>query len=478
MSRSTLLLLVAAIGLALCDSAAARTPPNILFIYLDDFGWKDTSYMGSDFFETPHLDKLASEGMIFTNAYAGAANCAPSRACLLSGQYSPRHRIFNVGTRPRGDARFRKLEHIPGVDVLDPKIRTWAQQIKGIGYSTASIGKWHLSDDPIPYGFDVNIGGTKSGSPPRGYYPPHPRAPGLSNAPDNEYLTDRLSDEAVNFIRKNKERPWLLYLTHFAVHTPLNAKKELVAKYRSKPKGRLHDHVEMATMIQSVDDGVGKIVAALEELKIADNTVILFSSDNGGYGPATDMAPLKGYKGTYYEGGIRVPFFVKWPGSVKAGGRTSEPITGVDVYPTLCAMAGAELPEGQPGDGRNLVPLLKGEVAALGERALFWHFPSYLQSYRGLASEQRDVLFRTRPCSVVRKGDWKLHQYFEDGSVELYNLREDIGESKNLATRESEKAAQLLAALEQWRSRTGAPVPSALNPEFDREAETRARIAK
>jgi arylsulfatase A-like enzyme len=459
----------------LVGAATAESKPNILFIYLDDFGWKDTSYMGSDFYETPHIDKLASQGIIFSDAYSAAANCAPARACLLSGQYTPRHRIFNVGTRPRGDARFRRLEHVPGVDILDPKIRTWAQQIQSAGYKTATMGKWHLSKDPLPYGFDVNIGGTKAGGPPQGYYPPHGKAPGLKDASKDEYLTDTLSNEAVSFIRKNKERPWLLYLTHFAVHTPLHAKKELVAKYKAKPKGELHDHVDMATMIQSVDDGVGKIVTTLEELGLTDNTIVLFYSDNGGYGPATDMAPLKGYKGTYYEGGIRVPFFVKWTGVVKAGARIAEPITGVDLYPTLCAMTGADLPKGQANDGRNLVPLLKNGVKTFGDRALFWHFPAYLQSYKGMTGEQRDVLFRTRPCSVVRAGDWKLHQYFEDGALELYNLREDIGETTNLAKQKPKMAALLLARLEKWRREWKAPVPNALNPKFDQEAEARAR---
>ena len=199
--------------------------PNILFIFLDDFGWKDTSYMGSDFYETPHLDKLAGEGLIFTDAYSCSANCAPARACLLSGQYTPRHEVYNVGTGPRGNAKYRKLEHIPGTTTLRTDITTWAQAVRMAGYRTATMGKWHLSDDPLPYGFDVNVGGTHSGGPPKGYFPPHGKAPGLAEAPADEYLTDRLSDEAIGFIRENKDRPWLLYLTHFAVHTPIRGRK-------------------------------------------------------------------------------------------------------------------------------------------------------------------------------------------------------------------------------------------------------------
>lgn len=254
--------------------SAASKQPNILFILLDDFGWKDTSYMGSDFYESPNIDKLASEGMVFDQAYSASANCAPARASLLSGQYTPRHEIYNVGTEARGNPKYRRLEHVPGVDVLDRKIKTWAEQIQSAGYRTATMGKWHLSDDPIPYGFDINIGGTRSGSPPMGYYPPHPNIPSLQGLPDDSYLTDHLNDQADAFIRSNKDRPWMLYLPHFAVHTPLDAKKELVAKYEAKAKGTLHDHVEMATMIESVDTGIGKIQATLDELGLDRKSVV------------------------------------------------------------------------------------------------------------------------------------------------------------------------------------------------------------
>ena len=432
--------------------------PNILIIYLDDFGWRDCGYMGSDFYETPHIDQLSKHSLVFTNAYSCCANCAPARASLLSGQYSPRHRIFNVGTRPRGKAKHRKVEHIAGTDTLDRSIETWAQNLKKDGYRTATLGKWHLSDDPVPYGFDINIGGTHSGSPPKGYYPPHNRVPGLKDAPEGEYLTDRLSAEAVKFIKANAGEKWCLYLTHFAVHTPIQAKRELVEKYQQKPKGSLHQSVKMATMIESVDTGVGQILATLKELGLYDDTVIFFYSDNGGYGPVTDMDPLKGYKGTFYEGGIRVPFFVHWPEKIGAG--TSDvPITGVDLYPTLCAIAGTRYPENQPRDGVNLLPLFRGEAHDLKERPLFWHFPCYLQGYRKEAKEQRDSFFRTRPCGVIRKGDWKLIQYFEDNDYELFNLHDDIGETKNLFSSHPEKLDELKQQLSQWQKETGAPIP-------------------
>ena len=461
----------------LTGGSTCFSKPNILFVFLDDFGWRDTGYMGSDFYETPHLDRLASEGKIFTNAYSASANCAPARACLLSGQYTPRHKIYNVGTGPRGNDAYRRLLHEPGVDTLDWGIKTWAQQIQAEGYKTALMGKWHLSSDPLPYGFDINIGGTHSGSPPRGYYPPHPNAPGLQGLPENSYLTDYLNDQADQFIRENKDRPWLLYLTHFAVHTPLDAKRELFAKYESKAKGELHDHVAMATMVQSVDDGVGKVSSTLEELGIEKNTIVIFFSDNGGYGPATDMHPLKGYKGTYYEGGIRVPFFVKWPGVVEPGTESEIPIIGVDVYPTLMEMTGTSYPSNQPLDGVSLVPLLKGEPINLSERPLYWHFPAYLQSYV-VTDEQRDVLFRSRPCSIIRVGDWKLHQYFESGDLELYNLRLDIGEERNLSESMPEKTQELLAQLNKWRKRLDAPVNLDPNPKFDQALEAEARKGK
>lgn len=452
--------------------AAAGERPNILFLFLDDFGWKDASYMGSDFYETPHLDRLAAEGMIFTDAYSAAANCAPARASLLSGQYTPRHGIYNVGTQPRGDRRFRKLEHVPGRSVLPSQIKTWAQVAQETGYRTAILGKWHLSADPIPYGFDVNIGSSMSGSPPKGYYPPHPKVPGLEESPQGEYLTDRLTKESIRFIRETQDRPWLIYLSHFAVHTPLDAKQDLTAKYRSKPAGKLHYHVPMATMIQAVDDGVGQLRAALEALDILDNTIILFFSDNGGYGPSTDMAPLKGYKGTYYEGGIRVPFFVRWPGTTCPGSQSSEPVIGMDLFPTLCAMMKAPLPS-QTLDGQNLAPLMRGQASSLGARSLYWHFPAYLQSYQ-VWNEQRDPLFRSRPCSVIRKGVWKLHHYFEDDGVELYNLATDVGEQYNLAFSRPDLARSLKKDLDEWRKKTNAAIPRLPNPHYDPAAEESA----
>jgi arylsulfatase A-like enzyme len=461
-------------------AAEPHDRPNVLFVFLDDFGWRDAGFMGSDFYETPHLDALAADGMVFTNAYATAANCAPSRACLLSGQYTPRHRIFNVGTSRRGKKQHGRLMHVPGTDTLSPEITTWAESIRQAGYRTGTIGKWHLSDDPLPYGFDFNFAGTHSGSPPRGYYPPHGKIPELADAPSDEYLTHRLTDEAIGFIRRNAGQPWFLYLTHFAVHTPLQAEPEVVAKYEQKQPGRLHDHPVMAAMIESVDRGVGRLMETLDELGQRDNTIVVFTSDNGGYGPATSMDPLYGYKGTYYEGGIREPMFVRWPGVTPPGSSCALPVTNVDLFPTFCEMTGAELPD-QPLDGVNLRPLLEGDwdeavAERFATRPLFWHFPAYLQSY-ARTDQQRDVLYRSRPCSIIRLGNWKLHEYFEDGGLELYDLAVDPGESKNLAEARPEVRERLHARLKRWREEIGAPVPREPNPHFDAEAERRA-IAK
>ena len=455
----------------------APATPNLLFIYLDDFGWRDTSFMGSDFYQTPNIDRLAAAGMVFTDAYSPAANCAPARAALMSGQYSPRHQVYNVGTGPRGPAAHRRLLHIPGTDRLDPDITTWASLLQDAGYRTAIMGKWHLGDDPLPHGFDVNIGGTRSGSPPRGYYPPHPNAPGLADVPDGEYLTDTLNRLAVEFIVEQADRPWALYLSHFAVHTPLDPRHDLVPKYEALPAGELHNHVAMATMIEAVDQGIGLIDQALDRAGVRDRTIIVFSSDNGGYGPATSMAPLRGSKGMYYEGGIRVPQFIVWPGVIEPGTRTSVPVHGVDFYPTFCEMFDLDPPAGHLLDGVSLVPLLRGSsdaAEALAERPLFWHFPAYLQNYGSGQLEQRDPLFRTRPCAVVRRGDWKLHECFETGDLELYNLADDKSETTNLAPTHPDKAAELHAMLKDWREQTGAPVPTEPNPEFDPEEEAQA----
>ncbi|WP_197530725.1 sulfatase [Bythopirellula polymerisocia] len=438
----------------------AKDRPNILFVYLDDFGWRDAGYMGSDFYETPHIDTLAREGMIFQDAYSCAANCAPARACLLSGQYTPRHQIFNVGTKPRGKAKHRRLIPISGTDTLSPEIVTWAEVLQASVYRTGIFGKWHLGTDPKTQGFDVAV--------------EYNKLPGFKGhfGPNGEYLADVLTDQAIDFIKQSKDEPWCVFLSHFAVHTPLQAKQELLSKYESKKPGKLHNHVVMATMIQAVDDGIGRLMTVLNQLKIRENTIVLFFSDNGGYGPATDMDPLWGYKGTYFEGGIRVPFFVNWPGVIEPGTISLEPIIGVDLFPTICEMAGAPLPH-QPLDGRSIVPLVQGKQESFGDRPIFWHFPAYLESY-SVYSEQRDPLFRSRPVSAVRVGDFKLMEFIEDGHISLFNLREDIRERNNLAGELPEKRDELHRILKEWQHDLKAPMPTDLNPQYNAAAESQA----
>ena len=445
---------------ALGLTVQAEQRPNILFVYLDDFGWKDTGYMGSDFYETPNIDRLAKGGMIFTDAYSTSANCAPARACLLSGQYTPRHQIYNVGMRPRGNDKHRRLEHITGTNKLSLDVVTWAEALQQSGYRTGMFGKWHLGPTPMDQGFDVAV--------------EHNKIPDMRGhiGRNGEYLADVLTERTLDFISQPKGKPWCAYLSHYAVHVPLQAKKKLIKKYEAKKQGVLHQHAIMAAMIESVDEGVGRLVTKLEETGQRDNTVIFFFSDNGGYGPATDMAPLFGYKGNYFEGGIRVPFFVNCPGRIKGEQRSAEPIIGVDLYPTFLELAEAKRPN-QTLDGVSLVSLFRGQKKSLGPRPLYWHFPAYLQSY-DVYEEQRDPLFRTRPCSVIRLGDWKLHEYFEDGALKLYNLRDDIGEQNDLAKARPQLVKKLHAMLKSWRKKIGAAVPKAPNPKFDSQAEAKA----
>jgi arylsulfatase A-like enzyme len=425
-------------------------PPNFVFIFIDDLGWRDVGFMGSKYYRTPNIDKLASEGMVFTDAYANAPNCAPSRACLLSGQYSPRHGVYTVGDSDRGDTRLRKLIPIENNETLASEKITVAEALKPAGYVSAAIGKWHCGGakdkaDPLSQGFDVAVE--------REEYSHWTRK--------GEYLTDKLTDAAVEFIEDNAERPFFLYLAHYAVHTPIQAKKEMIEKYTRLTGDEYHNNAKYAAMIESVDESVGRVMGKSDELGLSENTVVLFFSDNGGYGPVTSMHPLRGDKGMLYEGGIREPATVRWPGVTKAGSQCSEPIIGIDFYPTMLEMAGVKRPEGYALDGVSIVPLLRGEES-LNREAIFWHFPGYLQRYSSTPAH-----WRTTPAGAVRAGDYKLIEFFEDGRLELYNLADDIGEETNLADAMPEKAAELHELLRQWRNKLDAPVPTELNPEYD-----------
>ena len=456
-----------AIGPAMGDDAGGR--PNVVLFVIDDLGWRDLACMGSDFHETPRIDALASAGMTFTDAYANAPNCAPSRACLISGLYGPRHGVYTVGTSERGRARLRRLVPSPNTTELAARFVTIAEALEPAGYATAIMGKWHLGPDPTRQGFDVNVGGSRAGSPPGGYFAPY-KNPAMEDGPDGEYLTDRLAEEAVRFINDREGEPFFLYLPHYAVHTPLQAPEEVAASYREKPPGALHDHPTYAAMIDRMDAAVGRVLDALDRRGLSGRTAVIFTSDNGGYAPATSMEPLRGSKGMLYEGGVRVPLIVRWPGVVEPGSTSEEPVIGLDLFPTILEIAGVPTPDGAEPDGRSLVPLLNRDADSLDREALYWHFPAYLQGNR-----DADGPWRTTPAGAIRMGDWKLLEFFEDGRIELYNLADDLGESDDLASERTEIAEDLHRRLRTWRASTGAPVPAEPNPEFDPEARPTRR---
>ncbi|MDP6443109.1 MAG: sulfatase [Pirellulaceae bacterium] len=465
----------AAILLLVAPTLAGADRPNVVFFLIDDLGWTDLGFQGSRFYESPHIDRLAATGMVFTDAYANAPNCAPSRACLMSGLYTPRHGIYTVGDPVRGNHPFRKLQPSPNKTVLADRFVTIAECLRAAGYKTAAMGKWHLGPDPTSQGFDVNIAGREWGSPSGGGYHSPYKYPNLAQRERGEYLTDRLTDEAIKFIRANRDESFFLYLSHYAVHTPIQAKESLTEKYRRKEKDDRHKNAAYAAMIESVDDSVGRVLGTLGDLDLDDNTVVVFFSDNGGFGGATSNAPLRGSKGMLYEGGIREPLIVKWPGVTEPGSRCAVPVIGVDFYPTLLDITAAETPDRDQLDGVSLLPLLRDAEATLSRDALFWHFPCYLQ---GGGGRDPDRPFRTTPAGAIRQGNWKLIEYFEDGGVELFDLAEDLGEQTNLAEKNPEKAAELLASLRKWRKSTSAPVPTTPNPRYDPNAKPKRRRKK
>jgi arylsulfatase A-like enzyme len=441
--------------------------PNIVLILIDDLGWKDLGYMGSEYYETPNIDKLANQGMIFTQAYSNAANCAPTRASLLTGQYTPRHGVFTVASSERGESAWRRL--IPTENNMDVALEkvTIAEALKSKGYVSAAIGKWHIGHSQAEQGFDFAIDRYEMGY--KGGHFNEGKA----------YLTDKLTEKAEQFIVENKDKPFFLYLAHHAVHTPIQAKEEIINDYLDKEGVGCHNDATYAAMIQSVDESVGRVFSALEDHQLSDNTLVIFVSDNGGYGPRTCMQPLRGAKGMYYEGGIRVPMFACWPGRITPGSTSEVPVITTDFFPTFLDLADAEAPEGQKLDGVSLLPVFEGAESLERDR-LLWHFPAYLESYSNMKEQSRDTLFRTRPVSVLRNGDWKLMLFHEEWSldgggenlsgnnaVELYNLSSDLEERNNLAQIEIAKRDELLEELLQWIDDVEAPVPSDRNAEYN-----------
>jgi arylsulfatase A-like enzyme len=438
--------------------------PNFVFILIDDMGWKDLECYGSTFYETPNIDRLAALGMRFTNAYAAAPVCSPTRASILTGKYPARLHLTDF-LSGRADRPSQKLLRPKALQYLPLEEVTIAKALKPLGYASASIGKWHLGREPYypeKHGFDVNIGGTDTGSPPGGYF--HFRTPTLVARSHDDYLTDRLTEEAEKFIEKNKDKPFFLYLAHYAVHIPLQAKRALIAKYQAKAKSMPGQHNAIyAAMVESVDEGVGRIMKRLEDLHLAERTVVFFMSDNGGLSvnegpntPATSNLPLRVGKGFLYEGGTREPMLVKWPGFTNPGSVCDVPVSSIDFYPTILEMAGGKADPRKVIDGVSLVPLLR-QTGEWRRDALYWHYPHY--SNQG-----------GKPSGAIRKGDFKLIEFFEDGRLELYDLSKDIGEQHDLAPTEPEKAKQLHALLISWRKSVDAQMPIT-NPRYNPKAK-------
>lgn len=443
-------------------TAEEKRKPNVVFILADDLGYTDISAYGSEYYETPNIDRLAKEGVKFTDGYTAGPNCQPTRAALISGQYGPRTGVYTVGNIDRFEWQTQKLRPVENLAVLPAEKITIAQSLKKAGYATGLFGKWHLgnaaADHPSKRGFDEAI--VSSGQ----HFKFKTNPP--TEVSDDTYLADFLTDKAVDFIQRHKDQPFFLYVPHFGVHSPLQAKDSLIAKFRDKPADGGHKDPVYAAMIASVDESVGRITAKLDELGLSENTLVVFTSDNGGVGgyqrdgiqakDTTDNAPLRGGKGTLHEGGIRVPYVFRWKGTIPAGSVSAAPIISVDLHPSLLELSGAPAPENQPLDGVSYVSALKDPAAKLNREAIFWHFPGYLGS--------GGDTWRTKPRSVVREGNWKLIQNLEDKSLELYDLSADIGEKNNVASSQPEKAAALLTRLDEWRDSVGAKLPTKNDP--------------
>lgn len=434
-------------------AAENRRPPNIVLILMDDMGWRDVGFMGNDFVETPHIDRLAKRGLVFKQAYASAPNCAPTRACLMSGQYTPRHGIYTVvDPRQPPGSPWHKLQAAESKSDLDTNVVTVAESLRDGGYATAFFGMWNLGrgrTGPVTPGgqgfqkvvFPENLGFGKDE-----YFDD-----------DRNYLSDRLTDEVLKFIDQNHDRPFFVYFPDHAIHAPFNPKPDLLAKYERKAAANpdRRDDPACAATIEAVDQNVGRIMEHLTQLMLTDNTIVIFTSDNGGIQQFTP--PLRGGKGELYEGGIRVPLVVTGPAIRKPGRKCDAPVTTVDFYPTLLEVSGIKPPEGQVLDGASLVPLFQG-ASTLERQRIFWHFPCYVG--------------RATPSSALREGDFKLIEFFEDGGrIELFNLKNDPNEEKNLAAAMPDKAAILAKTLRAWQKETHALLPSGPNPNFDPKAE-------
>lgn len=445
---------------------ATEKKPNFVFLLVDDLGWGDFGCYGAEFNETPNIDRLAEEGMLFSNAYAACTVCSPSRAAILTGCYPARLHLTDWITGH--DYPYAQLS-VPDWKIeLDHERILLPEALRDAGYATAFLGKWHLMPNgknnfdehyPTAHGFDVNIGGREWGQPKgRGKYFSPFDMPGLDDGEPGDFLTDNLTDAALEYLdTRDLSKPFLMYFSYYTLHGPLMSPPELVAKYKAKAKTFVNTKDEYINpvrsgMVESLDNSVGRIMAKLEELGIAENTVVILTGDNGGNYDTTSGG-LKGFKGFSHEGGVREPFVAKWPGRIAAGVEKDEVVIGTDFFPTMLELAGLPLLPEAHQDGVSIASLLAGEADSLERDAVYWHYPHY---------------HRTQPYGAIRHGDWKLIEFFEDGALELYNLAKDPNETINLAEIHPEKAQQILKELGEWRVATGAQMMAA-NPNFDPE---------
>lgn len=484
MHLNALILIALGISVFTCSPSkqANTSQPNVVFLLVDDLGWSDLGCYGSSFHETPNIDQLASTGIRFSNAYASCPVCSPTRASILTGKYPAQLNITDW--IPGLDPKDRPLLGTKDHHELPLEEVTLAECFRDAGYYTGFLGKWHLGQTdyyPEHQGFDINIGGHHAGQPASYFYPyknkrKHWDVPGLEGGQPGEYLTDRLTDEAITFIQQNKANPFLLYLAYYTVHTPIQGKPELVTKYQEKwdttitiqslpfsPERdvrtkTMQNNPSYAAMVQSLDESVGRILQQLKHLNLSENTIIVFTSDNGGLSTLpinreapTSVFPLRAGKGWLYEGGIRVPLIVKWPGHLPSGIQSDFPVISNDFLPTLLDMAHIPIPATYNGAGLNLTPFLN-EKTSFPDRALYWHFPHYHGS-------------GNRPSAAVRFGPYKLIQWFEDGVFELYNLENDLSEQVNLIDSLSNRADQLKAMLSNWQEEEQVQFPT-VNPDY------------
>ena len=451
-----LVIFISSIINSMITATNAAEKPNILFILIDDLGWMDLEFQGNRLVDTPALNRFAKQGMRFTDAYAAAPVCSPTRAAIMTGLFPARLKITNhIPDQPRFIPDQPKVLPADMLNYLPSEKITVAELLKEAGYSTAFLGKWHLSGtgrgeakwEPTAQGFDLNIGGCAYGGPPT-FFDPY-RIPNLPDRQKGEYLPDRLADEAINYMKQTDGNPFFLCLWNYTVHWPMEAPEELLKKYEDRKGAGLND-TRYGAMIEAMDRSMGRILQFLDDSGLSENTLVVFTSDNGGYGGVADNRPLRAEKGYLYEGGIRVPLVIRWPGVVSPETVESTPVISTDFFPTLLEAASIKVPETYEGDGVSLLPVLKMEEGTFTRESIYFHYPNY-------------AFHRSnRLGSAVRRGDYKLIEWLDDGTFELYNLAEDLEESNDLSDEKPLLAEAMLKQLHDWREKVDAEMPKAV----------------